>query len=81
MGSALQLYEQTCAGYERILGADHPDTLTYRLSLANAYYKVGRLSDGIILLRDIVARCEQVLPPGDPLMQAAQESLTNVRGG
>jgi hypothetical protein len=41
---------------------------------------VGRLSDGISLLRDIVARCEQVLPPGDPLTQAARESLTNIGG-
>jgi hypothetical protein len=81
MGSALQLYEQTCAGYERVLGADHPDALTYRLSLANAYYKVGRLGDGLMLLRDIVARCEQVLLPGDPLMRAARESLINIGGG
>ncbi len=27
MTTALQLYEETCAGYERTLGPDHPTTL------------------------------------------------------
>ena len=81
MGSALQLYEQTRADYERVLGTDHPNTLAYRANLANAYYKVGRLSDAMTLLRDTVARCERVLPPGDPLTRAVRESLTNIAGG
>ena len=29
MASALQLYEETCKGYERTIGADHPTTLAY----------------------------------------------------
>jgi hypothetical protein len=36
MASALQLYEQTVAGYDHALGPDHPDTLARCLSLATA---------------------------------------------
>jgi hypothetical protein len=32
------------------------------------------------LLNDIVARGEQTLPPGDPLMRRMRESLTNITG-
>jgi hypothetical protein len=81
MASALQLYEETGAAYSRVLGADHPDTLARRADLANAYYRVGRLGDAVTLLRETVARCERVLPPGDPVRQTVRESLTNIAGG
>jgi hypothetical protein len=81
MASALQFYEQTCAGYERVLGADHPNTLARRANLAHAYYAVGRLGAATTLLRDTVTRCEQVLPPGDPLTRTVRESLKNIAGG
>lgn len=80
MASALQLYEETVAGYDHVLGPDHPDTLTCCLSLATAYYTVGRLTDAQSLLRETLARCERVLPPGDRLTQVVWESLTNVAG-
>lgn len=80
MASALQLYEQTLADYERVLGVDHRDTLAYRANLATTYYRVGRLSDGINLMRDTVVRCERALPPGDPLLLTARESLKNIAG-
>jgi hypothetical protein len=80
MASALQLYEQTVAGYDHALGPDHPDTLARCLSLATAYYAVGRLTDAQSLLRETLARCERVLPPGDRLTQVVRESLTNVAG-
>jgi hypothetical protein len=41
---------------------------------------VGRLGDAATLLRDTVARCERVLPPGDSLTQTVRESLTNIAG-
>ena len=81
MANALQFYEQACAGYERVLGADHPDTLAGRANLAHAYYAVGRLTDGLAVLRDTAARCERTLPPGDPLAQTVRESLANIAGG
>ncbi len=40
-GRAIPLYEQTLADRERVLGADHPDTLTSRNNLAAAYESAG----------------------------------------
>ena len=48
--------------------------------LARGYYATGRLGDAITLLNDIIARGEQTLPPGDPLMLRMRESLTNITG-
>ena len=81
MASALQLYEETGAADSRVLGADHPDTLARRADLANVYYRGGRLGDAVTLLREIVTRCERVLPPEDPLRRTVRESLTNIAGG
>jgi len=80
MATAVQLYEQACQGYERVLGADHPETLARRVNLAHAYYTVGRLSDAATTLRATLERCDQTLPPGDPLTQTVRDSLTNIAG-
>ena len=80
MGVALQFYEETCAGYERTIGANHPTTLACQAELARGYYATGRLGDAINLLNDIIARGEQVLPPGDPLLRRMREVLTNITG-
>ncbi len=81
MPAAMQLSEQCCADSERILGSDHADTLARLANLAHLYYAVGRLGDAVNLLRDIAARCERVLPYGDPLIQAVQQSQTNIGEG
>ena len=75
MPAAMQLFERCCADSERVLGADHADTLARRTNLAHLYYAVGRVGDAMALLRDTAARCERVLPYGDPLTQAVQQSL------
>ena len=80
MSSALQLYEETCTGYERTIGADHPTTLACQADLARGYYVTGRLGDAATLLTDIIARSEQALPPDDPLTQQMRESLANITG-
>jgi hypothetical protein len=80
MASAVQYYEQTQTGYQRALGDDHPGTLARCAGLAHAYYAVGRVTDAMLLLRDTLARCERVLPPGDPLTGSVQQSLTNITG-
>jgi hypothetical protein len=75
MGSALPLFEDACAGYERALGANHPDTLARKADLARAYFAAGRMGDATTLLSDAVARSEQALSPGDPLTKAMRETL------
>ena len=61
-----------------MLGPDHPDTLARTADLAYLYRVVGRVEDAETLLREIAARCERVLPPGDPLTQAVQQSLVSI---
>jgi tetratricopeptide (TPR) repeat protein len=78
MATAVHLHEQACQGYERVLGAAHRQTLEGRMNLAQAYYTVGRLTDATTTLRDTLERCQQTLPSGDPLTQAARESLANM---
>jgi hypothetical protein len=75
MAPGLQLSEQTRADATRVWGPDHPGTLASCANLALAYYQAGRMTDAMTLLRDTAARCERVLPPGDPMTQAVQESL------
>ncbi|MGO9193175.1 MAG: tetratricopeptide repeat protein, partial [Streptosporangiaceae bacterium] len=66
------------ADSERLLGADHADTLARMANLAHLYYAVGRVGDAVTLLRDAATRSERVLPYGDPLIQAIQQSLANI---
>ena len=80
MASAVQFYEETRTAYERVLGADHPDTLTTCVNLAHAYHAVGRVTDAMTLLRDTLALCERALPPGDPVTENVLRSLARVAG-
>jgi Tetratricopeptide repeat len=41
----MALFERTLTDRERLLGAEHPDTLTSRHNLANAYQQAGRLEE------------------------------------
>jgi len=38
------------------------------------------VGDAQALLREALARCERVLPHGDPLREAVRQSLTNIAG-
>ena len=80
MPLAVQLAEQTCVDSGRVLGADHADTLARRARLATLYCAVGRIGDAATVLRDTVARCERVLPHGDPLTQTVHQSLASIAG-
>jgi Tetratricopeptide repeat len=81
MAAAVRLGEQTRAGYTRLLGVDHPDTLAASLNLANAYLSVGRNGDAVTVLEDTVERCHATLAPNDPLRIAAQTSWQNMGRG
>ena len=54
------------------------DTLSRLANLGHLYYAVGRVGDASAVLRDVAARCERVLPYGDPLTQAVHQSLANI---
>ncbi len=58
------------ADRERLLGDDHPDTLTARANLAASYQQAGRTSEAIAILGRVVADRERLLgddhPPPSP---------------
>ena len=63
---SIELYEQVLAERERVLGPDHPDTLTIRNNLAGAYYSVGRFGEAIELFERVLAERERVLGSDHP---------------
>ena len=51
---------------ERILGAEHPDTLTTRHNLAIAYQRAGRVDDAIAIYEPLLADRERILGTEHP---------------
>jgi len=63
---AIVIGEQLLADQERVLGADHPDTLTSRNNLANAYHDAGRAAEAITLHEQTLAARERILRADHP---------------
>ena len=60
---------------ERVLGADHPDTLNTRNNLAGAYLSVGRLAEAIDAWEELLPDCQRVLGREHPLTKLVQKNL------
>ncbi|WP_268812623.1 tetratricopeptide repeat protein [Embleya scabrispora] len=56
-------WRRTTADAERLLGAEHPDTLTARANLAVSYWQVGRIGEAIDLQERVLADSERLLGP------------------
>jgi hypothetical protein len=69
------LHEQTLADRERVLGADHPQTLTSRDNLADAYRDAGRTAEAITLHEQTRADRERVLGADHPHTLASRHNL------
>ncbi len=63
---AIPLVEQTLAARERLLGADHPSTLSSRHALAAAYRDAGRVDEAIQLFKQTLVGRERVLGADHP---------------
>ena len=63
---AIVIGERLVAASERVLGPDHPDTLTSRNNLAVAYRDAGRLDEAISLHEQVLAARERVQGPDHP---------------
>ena len=72
---AIEYGPDLVADYERVLGPDHPHTLTTRGNLAIAYRVAGRLDEAIPLLERSLADCERVLGPDHPDTLASRSNL------
>ncbi|GAA1215241.1 FxSxx-COOH system tetratricopeptide repeat protein [Kitasatospora nipponensis] len=62
----MQYWEQLADTAERVLGADHPQTLTARHNVAESCGSAGRISEAIQLKERVLADRERVLGPDHP---------------
>ena len=76
---AIPLFERTLADSERVLGADHPDTLGSRNNLAGAYRAAGRLEQAIPLFERTLADSERVLGADHPDTLTSRNNLERAR--
>jgi Tetratricopeptide repeat len=72
---AILVGEPLLADQERVLGADHPDTLGLRNNLAAAYQAAGRAADAIPLHERTLADRERVLGPDHPSTLGSRNNL------
>ena len=67
--------ETVVADRERIMGPDHPDTLTSRNNLAAAYRATGRTDEAVILYEQNLADRERTLGPDHPDTLTSRNNL------
>jgi tetratricopeptide (TPR) repeat protein len=72
---AIVIGERLVADQERVLGPDHPDTLTARNNLAADYQQVGRTDEAITLQEQNLADFERILGPDHPDTLTTRNSL------
>jgi tetratricopeptide (TPR) repeat protein len=74
---AILIGEKLVADQEQALGPDHPDTLTSRGNLANAYQAAGRTAEAITLHEQNLAAREQILRANHPDTLTSRNNLAN----
>ncbi len=74
---ALPLYEEELAAHEAVLPADDTATLQLRQRVAEAYLAVGRLVEGLALLKQTHAHLKRVLGPSHPDTNRALNYMLN----
>ncbi|MGY5228608.1 tetratricopeptide repeat protein, partial [Nocardia asiatica] len=79
VAEAIPLYERTLADCERVLGADHPNTLGSRNNLASVYLSAGRVAEAIPLLERTLTDCERVLSTDHPTTGVVRNNLAAAR--
>ena len=72
---AIAVGEPLIADLERVLGPDHPDTLTARDRLAAAYHAAGRVEEALPLYERTLADRERVLGPNHPATLASRDNV------
>ena len=75
MAEAIAIYEPLLADRERILGAEHPDTLSTRHNLAFAYQAAGRVAEAIAIFEPLLADSERILGAEHPDTLATRHNL------
>lgn len=72
---AADAYEHLLVDFMRVLGPDHPDTLTTRNNLTGAYHSAGRVGEAITLYEQTLTDYRRVLGDDHPSALAARNNL------
>jgi len=72
---AIPIFERTLTDAEKVLGGDHPDTLTSRNNLAGAYRSIGRVEQAINLFEQTLADRQRILGDEHPDTLTSRHSL------
>jgi cytochrome c-type biogenesis protein CcmH/NrfG len=75
VGEAITLFERVLTDQERILGAEHPSTLTTRNNLAYAYESAGRVGEAITLYERLLPLLERVFDHDAHIVRGVRERL------
>ena len=75
MEEAVRLFEETLAATVRVLGPEHPDTLTSRSNLAVGYMRLGRTKEAVQLDEETLEARVRVLGPEHPETLASRNNL------
>jgi tetratricopeptide (TPR) repeat protein len=78
---AIALFERSLADRRRVLGEDHPSTLTSRSNVAYAYETAGDLARAIPLYEAALDDSRRVLGDDHPLTVTVQRNLRALTGG
>jgi len=73
--AAAAALERSLTDLERVLGPDHPDTLTSRNDLAVAYQDAGRRGEALPLYERTLTDLERVLGPDHPTTATSRDNL------
>ncbi|MFD7880165.1 tetratricopeptide repeat protein, partial [Streptomyces sp. NPDC059766] len=74
-GPATTYWQHLARMAERLLGVEHPETLTIQANLAASYLRVGRLREGIEIEARVLANSERLLGSHHPFTLAARNNL------
>jgi CHAT domain-containing protein/tetratricopeptide (TPR) repeat protein len=77
---ALAVAERVLAIHERLLGTEHPTTLTSRNAFAVTLYYVGRLDEAAEVLAEVLVSKEAVHGSDSPELVSALDTLGYIRG-
>jgi tetratricopeptide (TPR) repeat protein len=75
LSRAIDIGQRALADCERVLGAEHPDTLASRNNLAYAYRSAGRVQEAIPLFERTLAECVRVLGADHPQTLTSRSDL------
>uniref|UniRef100_UPI0023F5310F tetratricopeptide repeat protein n=1 Tax=Schaalia cardiffensis TaxID=181487 RepID=UPI0023F5310F len=72
-------FEALLVDRQRVLGVDHPDTLTTRNNLASCLARAGRVDEAIAQFEALLNDCLRVLGPDHPLTKNVREALERLK--